>query len=76
MGRRLFNDWTSEAMRRLAPDAELHVCMRLRGGDPQRDTMDRLAQEMAQLHASIQLVGGWATDRAQPQLLQEADCAQ
>eukprot|EP00975_Prorocentrum_lima_P004142 899800-Prorocentrum_lima.AAC.1 len=55
MGRRLLNNWTSDAMRQVAPDAELHVCMRLRGGDPQRDTMDRLAQEMAQLQASINL---------------------
>eukprot|EP00975_Prorocentrum_lima_P057052 11969290-Prorocentrum_lima.AAC.1 len=75
MGLRLFNNWTSEAMRQVAPDAELHVCLRLRGGDPQRDAMDRLTQEMAQLQASINLVGCWATDMAQPQLLTEAACA-
>eukprot|EP00975_Prorocentrum_lima_P058560 12281336-Prorocentrum_lima.AAC.1 len=37
--------------------------------------MDRLAQEMAHLQASINLVGCWATDMAQPQLLTEAACA-
>eukprot|EP00975_Prorocentrum_lima_P061196 12828615-Prorocentrum_lima.AAC.1 len=30
---------------------------------------------MAQLQASIHLVGSWATDRAEPQLLHEAECA-
>eukprot|EP00975_Prorocentrum_lima_P045010 9426051-Prorocentrum_lima.AAC.1 len=37
MGLRLFNNWTSDAMRHIVPDAEISVCLRLRGGDPHRD---------------------------------------
>eukprot|EP00975_Prorocentrum_lima_P002204 479484-Prorocentrum_lima.AAC.1 len=40
MGMRLFNNWTSVAERRLEDSAEISVCLRMRGGDPQKDAVD------------------------------------
>eukprot|EP00975_Prorocentrum_lima_P064550 12898214-Prorocentrum_lima.AAC.1 len=66
MGLRLFNNWTSEAVRHIDPDAEISVCSRLRGGDPDRDEADRHAAQLGRMRATIHSTRTWALEASQP----------
>eukprot|EP00975_Prorocentrum_lima_P042485 8926107-Prorocentrum_lima.AAC.1 len=47
----------------------------MRGGDPQRDAVEMVAQRLGRLHATINSTQTWALEADQPQLLDAAEAA-
>eukprot|EP00975_Prorocentrum_lima_P026493 5569621-Prorocentrum_lima.AAC.1 len=72
---RLFNNWTSVAERRLEDNAEISVCLRMRGGDPRVDAVDGIEQRLVRINATINSTQTWALEAQQPHLLEVAEDA-
>eukprot|EP00975_Prorocentrum_lima_P041188 8655825-Prorocentrum_lima.AAC.1 len=51
------------------------VCLRLRGGDPQRDAADIVERRLGRMRATINAAEAWAVETEQAQLLRVAQAA-